>query len=122
MLAGGFDLRGVEVGVENLFAVMRGLGKDAAEGVGDEAAAPELETAGGGVVAGAGECDAVVNDIAVFVPDAVDRADKDAVGDGVGTLDGLPGVVLALAELRLLAGGASRWRWGRRASRRRAAR
>ena len=102
MLAGGFDLGGVEVGVEDLFTVVRGLGEDAAEGVGDEAAAPELDAAGGGVVAGAAESDAVMDDVAMLVADAVDRADEDAVGDGVGALNGLPGVVLALAELGLL--------------------
>jgi hypothetical protein len=46
----------------------------------------------------------VDEDIAVFVADAVHRADEDAVGDGVGALDGLPGVVLAFAELFLFAG------------------
>ena len=36
--------------------------------------------------------------------DAVDTRDIDAVGDGMRTLDGLPGVVLGLAELGLLCG------------------
>ena len=43
MLAGDFDEFGVEVGDEDLFFVVAGLGEDAAEGVGDEAAAPELD-------------------------------------------------------------------------------
>jgi len=59
VLAGGFDEGGVEGGGEDLFLVVPGLGEDAAEGVGDEAAAPELEAGGGGVVAGAGEGDCV---------------------------------------------------------------
>ena len=43
MLAGYFDEFGVEVGDEDLFFVVAGFGEDAAEGVGDEAASPELE-------------------------------------------------------------------------------
>ena len=54
MLAGGFDEGGVEGGGEDFFAVVGGLGEDAAEGVGDEAAAPEFETGCRRVVAGAG--------------------------------------------------------------------
>ena len=92
---------------------MAGLGEDAAEGVGDEAAAPELDAGLRGVVAGAAQFDcgwvAVGGggfefDVAVLVADAVDGADEDSVGDGVGALDGLPGVVLGGAELFLLGG------------------
>ncbi len=43
MLAGYFDEFGVEVGDEDLFFVVAALGDDAAEGVGDEAASPELD-------------------------------------------------------------------------------
>ena len=43
-------------------------------------------------------------DIAGFEADAVHHADVDAVGDGVGALDGAPGVVLRRAELGLLGG------------------
>jgi len=39
--------------------------------------------------------------VAVFVAGAVDSADEDSVGDGVGALGGLPGVVLGGAELFL---------------------
>ena len=38
----------------------------------------------------------------MLVADAVDGGDEDAVGDGVGALDGLPGVVLRRAEFVLL--------------------
>jgi len=44
VLAGGFDFLGVEGGGEDLFAVVGGLGEDAAEGVGDEGASPEVDT------------------------------------------------------------------------------
>ena len=104
VLARDLDFLCVEVGVEDLFLIVRGLREDAAEGIGDEAAAPELDAAGGGVIAGAFHQDSVVLHIAVLVADAVDRADEDAVGNRVRTLDGLPGVILALAELDLLAG------------------
>ncbi len=110
MLAGDFDLPRIEIGVEDFFLVVGGLGEDAAEGVGNEAAAPELETGVGadGVVArhaedfvGGGR-DAVQfsmeENVAEFMTDAVDGADKNAVGDGMGALYGLPGTVLALAE------------------------
>ena len=43
MLAGDLDEVGVEVGDEDLFFVVRCLCEDAAEGVGDEAASPELD-------------------------------------------------------------------------------
>ena len=113
MLAGDFDEFGVEVGDEDLFFVVAGLGEDAAEGVGDEAAAPELDAGVRGVVAGAVEFDgggvAVGGgdfefDVAVLVAYAVDGADEDSVGDGVGALGGLPGVVLGGAELFFFGG------------------
>ena len=56
------------------------------------------------MVAGAGHGFAFVIDVSVLVADAVHRADVDSVSDGVGALDSLPCVVLALAELSLLAG------------------
>lgn len=43
VLARGFDEGGIEIGGEDLFFIVRGLGEDAAEWVGDEASAPELE-------------------------------------------------------------------------------
>ena len=87
---------------------MAGLGENAAEGVGDEASAPELDTCafgafevdgGGAAVGGWG----FEFDVAVLVAHVVfDRADEDSVGDGVGALGGLPCVVLGYAELILL--------------------
>ena len=113
MLAGYFDEFGVEVGDEDLFFVVAGFCKDAAEGVGDEAAAPELDAGLWCVVAGAVEFDggrvAVGGgdfefDVAMLVTDAVDGAGEDSVGDGVGALGDLPGVVLGGAELLFLGG------------------
>ena len=43
VLAGDFYFGHIEVGVEDLFLVVAGLGENAAEGVGDEAATPEFE-------------------------------------------------------------------------------
>ena len=59
---------------------MAGLGDDASEGIGDEAASPELEARAFGALHG----DAVVDDVAVFEAYAVDCADEDSIGDGVG--------------------------------------
>ena len=71
MLAGGFGEFGVDFGEEDGFFGVGGFGEDAAEGVGDEGAAPELE-AGGlvGLVEGA-----VDEDGALLVADAVDGSD-----------------------------------------------
>ena len=74
---------------------MRGFGDDAAEGVGQKAAAPKLET---------GAFDAVAEDVATFMTDAVDAGHVDSVGDGVAALDGLPRVILGGAELFFLGG------------------
>ena len=49
--AGLFDQRGVDLGDENFFGVVRGFGKDAAEGIGEKAAAPELDSLPCGAVA-----------------------------------------------------------------------
>ena len=126
VLAGDFDEFGVQVGDQDLFFVVAGLGEDAAEGVGDEAATPELDAGCGCVVAGAVEFygggvavggDDFEFDVAVLVAYAVDGADEDSVGDGVGALGCLPGVVLGGCRTLLFRRGASRWRWGRRESR-----
>ncbi len=108
--------------------VVAGFGEDAAEGIGYEAASPELDAGCGCVVARAVEFDrggvAVGGggfkfDVAMFVAYAVDGADEDSVGDGVGALGDLPGVVLGRCRTPLFRRGASRWRWGRREFRRR---
>ena len=116
VLAGDLDVAEVEVGDEDLLAIVRGLGDDPAERVGDEGSAPELEAGIGtdGKVSGLADnfvggwrdtVDfAVEEDIAELAADAIDGADEDSVGDGVRALDGLPGVVLAIAEFGLFCG------------------
>ena len=60
-----------------------------------------VEFYGGGVAVGGGDFEF---DVAVLVADAVDGADEDSVGDGVGALGGLPGFVLGGAELLFFGG------------------
>ena len=60
-----------------------------------------VEFYGGGVAVGGGDFEF---DVAVLVAYAVDGADEDSVGDGVGALGGLPGVVLGGAELFFFGG------------------
>ena len=74
-------------------SVVRRLRDDAAERIGEEAAAPEFEARPAGTIAA---------DVAVLVADAIHARDVDAVGDGVGALNGLPGIVLRRAELVFL--------------------
>ncbi len=125
MLAGDFDFAGVEGGGEDFFLVVGGLGEDAAEGIADEGPAPELEAGVGADFEVAGLADDFADggwdpvemfgdaavgmlgaeeDVAELVADAVGGADEDAVRDGVGALDGLPGGVLAIAELGFFGG------------------
>ena len=103
----------VDFADQDFFLVVRGLGDHAAEGIGQERSAPEFEAlARGGIAA----------DVAGLVADAIDHGDVDAVGDGVGALDGLPGVVLRPRRTPLSPPDASRSPWDRRASARPAAR
>ena len=102
--AGVLEELAVNLCDEDLFFVVGGLGDDAAEGVCDEGTAPEFEAGVRRVRAGAGHEDAVVIDVAVLLAYTVDRSDEDAVGDGVGALDGLPGGVLGFAELGFFRG------------------
>ncbi len=95
------------------FAVMRRLGQDAAERVSDKRTAPELEPDAGNAVAA---------HISIFMADAVDRGNIDAVGNRVGALNGLPRVILRLSESSLFPPDASRWRWDKRADWHRAGR
>jgi hypothetical protein len=80
VLAGGFDFGGVEVGVENFFLVVRRLGNDAAEGIGDKTAALELNAVFGRVLAGAGHFRDVLHDGAPIMADAVEDTDEYSVG------------------------------------------
>ena len=88
-----FNQAEVDLADQNLLCVMRGLGDDAAKRIGQKAAAPELEARPGGAIAA---------NVAMLVADAVHAGHVDAVGDGVGALDGLPRVVLRCAKLVFL--------------------
>ncbi len=83
----------IDFAEKNLFRVVRGLRDDAAEGIGEEAAAPELK---------ARTLDAIAAHIPVLVANAVHPGNVDAVGNGVGALNRLPCIVLRCAELILL--------------------
>ena len=80
-------LCGVAFDDQNFFFVVRSFGENAAEGIGDEGVSPEFEAG-------------VAFFRFAFVADAIDDGDVNAVGDGVGALDGAPGVELRRAELR----------------------
>src|SRR5580704_12452347 len=85
----------VDVADQDFFAVVRGFGEDSSEGVAEKRCAPEFQSvAGGGLAA----------DVAGFEAYAVDYCYVDSVGDGVGALNGAPGVVLGCAELGFLGG------------------
>src|ERR1700722_10761463 len=88
-------LDGVEVDFldQDGFAVMRRLGQNAAEGVSDKRAAPELEPDARGAVA---------TYISIFMADTVDGGDIDAIGDCMGPLNGLPRVILRRSKGLLL--------------------
>ena len=85
----------VDLPDQDVFSIVRGLGKDAAEGIGQERASPKLE---------AGAFRPVAPDVSVFLPHAVDSGYVDAVGDGVASLNGLPRLILRRAVLLLLRG------------------
>src|ERR1700733_4573194 len=82
---------------------MRSLRQDSTKRICDEASTPEFDPVCGGMVTRSAHHFAVVFHISIFVPHAVHCADEDSIGDGVGALDGLPGVILPLTELGLLA-------------------
>jgi len=83
-----FDAGAVTFDDEDFFGGVAGFGEGDAEGVGDEGVAPEFEA----LVRG------------TFEADAIDGGDEDAVGDGVGALDGLPGIDLLGAVLGFFGG------------------
>ena len=80
---------------QNFFLVVRGLGDDAAERIAEERCAPEFQA-----ISGSG----IAPDVSGFVSHTIYHRDVHAVGDGMGALDGAPGVVLRLSELRFLRG------------------
>jgi hypothetical protein len=84
--AAELDLGQIAVHQHDLFLVDAGALDDLTVGGGDEGLAPELDAV---LVDGA-----AVGTADQLVADSVGGADVAAVGDGVGALDGLPGVVL----------------------------
>src|SRR6185503_14871680 len=88
--ADGVDLGEINLLDEDDLAVGRSADEDAAVGSRDEALTPELDAAGAARVG--------------LEPRAVHGDHEATVRDGVPALHGLPGPVLALAELRLLLG------------------
>src|SRR5581483_6715827 len=83
----------VDFAHQNFFSVMGTLGEHSPERIAEKRSAPEFESlAGRGLAA----------DVAGFETDAVDDRDVNSVGDGVGSLNGAPGIVLRYAELSLL--------------------
>src|SRR5581483_3432309 len=91
--AGLLDQSEINLAYQDLLGIMRGLGDNTSKRIGEKAAAPELEP---------GPRGAVAENVSLFVANPVDRCDVYTVGDGVGALDGLPGVILRCAELVLL--------------------
>src|SRR6185437_4665854 len=81
----------IEIGGKHFFLVVRSLRDHAAKGIGNKAAAPEFETGRRRVIAGSWDADPIVDDVPMLVPNAVHRTHKDAVGDGMCALHGLPG-------------------------------
>src|SRR5262249_48293630 len=71
----------------HFFTVVAGAVENGTEGVAEEGRAPELQAAVHGP----------------FMANAVDGRHIDPVGDGMGALDQLPGLVLGGAELSFLA-------------------
>ena len=91
------DQRAIDLAQHDLFRIVPGLGDDAAEGIGQKAAAPELDSLPFGATSVA-----VASDLAMLQTHAVHGSYVDAVGDGVRALDGPPRVKLCGAELVLL--------------------
>ena len=84
----------IDLGDQHSFFVVRGLGDDLPERIGDERSAPELQAFAGA---------SLPRMSPLSKPDAV-HGDIDAVGDGVRALDRAPGVVLGRAVLAFSSG------------------
>lgn len=91
VLALDFDFSEVNRNDEDFFFSFGSTGEDLARGVGYEALAPELDAV-------------AISGWDFFETDAVGGGDEAAIGDGMGALDGFPGVVLAFAELEFFSG------------------
>src|SRR5208283_5406876 len=83
----------VHLGDEHLFLVVRSLGDHLSEGIGNERPAPELKPF---------TCRLVAPNVARLETHTIRHGDVNAIRNRVGALNGLPGVVLCLAVLRLL--------------------
>ena len=85
--------------------IMRCLGQYSPEWVCDEASTPEFESRSPAVWSpGPRIFLPLCSTSPHLVSHAIHGADEYSVGDGVGALNGLPGVILTLAKLLLLAG------------------
>ena len=84
-----FALGRIALDNENFFLVVGGFRKNLAERIGDERIAPKFDAR-----------IALVR--LAFKADAIDDGYIGAIGDGVGTLNGFPGIQLSGADLRFL--------------------
>ncbi len=96
-LASLFDAAGIAFHDQYFFLIDGGFGKHLTKRIADERMTPEFEAAFGGAL----------------VAHSIHGGDKNAIGDGVGALNGAPGVELRRAEFLLFRQGASRSPWGR---------
>ena len=83
----------VDFGYQNLFFVVGSFSDDTAKRVAEERGAPEFQAISRSRFAA---------DVSGFVSYAIYHRHVNAVGDGVGALNGTPGVVLGLAKLGFL--------------------
>jgi hypothetical protein len=83
----------VDFRYEDFFFIVRSLGDDAAERIAEEGGTPELQPISRGSFAA---------DVTGFVSYPIYDRHVHAIGDGVGALNGSPGIMLRLAELGFL--------------------
>src|SRR5579872_3929580 len=88
-----FQFPQVALRQQDFLLVVGGFGQDASKGVAQEGASPKLQALARRAAA---------PDIAPLMSHPVDDAHKNAVGNGVRTLDGAPGIVLRGPELLFL--------------------
>src|ERR1700722_2378765 len=86
----------VDVADQNFFAVVRGFGYDAAKRIAEKRSTPKFKSMTRRRFAA---------DVASLKTNAIHHRDIDAIRDGVGALNGAPGVVLSDAELGFLGRG-----------------
>src|SRR6476646_12087574 len=90
-----FQVFQIALANQDLLFVMRRLNNDPSKGIAKEGAAPELQ---------AFTCRAIAPDVTHLMSHAVDRTNKNAIGDGVRPLDRTPCIMLRCAEFSLLIG------------------